>query len=290
MMNNIARTRMRELLEGNECVTCASVFDPLSSRMAESIGFDVGILGGSIASLISLGAPDINLLTLNELALQARRVCFASNLPIIVDGDNGYGNSLNVMRAVEELEHIGAAAITIEDTVLPRPFNKPELSLASIDEAMSKLKAAIKARKDSAFSIFARTHALGHQPIDELLARVKAYSLVGIDGICIFGLSDKLRLELISETTHLPIMLITYGDVSLGSEDELATKNVRIRLKGHDSYQESVRATYESLMKAYWGEYGPALPESGQDLINKYSQHSKYTELSSSFVMPAHSA
>lgn len=212
-MLNIARNRMRELLKTEQCMTCASVFDPLSSRMADKIGFKVGILGGSVTSLMTLGVPDISLLTLSELADQAKRVCSASDLPIIVDGDNGYGNSINVMRAVEEMEHAGAAAITFEDTILPRPYNEPALSLISIDEANAKLTAAVKARKDPDFAIFARTHALNSQSFDEVLRRVRAYSATGIDGICIFELHDKEKLALLAEATHLPIMLISYGHV-----------------------------------------------------------------------------
>ncbi|MEH6576971.1 MAG: isocitrate lyase/phosphoenolpyruvate mutase family protein [Amphritea sp.] len=286
-MNNIARRRMRELLETEQCITCASVFDPLSSRMAESIGFKVGILGGSVTSLMSLGVPDITLLTLNELANQAKRVCTASDLPIIIDGDNGYGNSINVMRAVEELEYAGAAAVTIEDTKLPRPYKEPALSLISIEEAETKLKAAVKARKDANFSIFARTHALESQSLDELVTRVKAYSAIGIDGICIFELSEKDKLALIAETTDLPIMLISYGDVDLGTREEMAKKNVRIFLNGHHPYEESVKAAYQSLMQLHSGEMRVEPHQSAKELIRQYSQNSKYSEITSDYIYPA---
>lgn len=286
-MNSIARSHMRELLETEQCMTCASVFDPLSSRMAESIGFKVGILGGSVASLMSLGVPDITLLTLNELANQARRVCSASDLPVIVDGDNGYGNSLNVMRAVEELEYAGASVITLEDTILPRPFKGPALSLISVEEGKTKLKAAVKARKDPAFSIFARTHALESQPLDELLTRVKAYSDTGVDGICIFGISDKDKLALISEATDLPLMLISYGDVDLGTPEQLAQQNVRIRLNGHRPYEESVKAIYRSYMELHLGNEYSETEKSAQDIIKKYSQSCKYSDITTDFIFPA---
>jgi carboxyvinyl-carboxyphosphonate phosphorylmutase len=278
---------MRELLETEQCVTCASVFDPLTSRMAESIGFNVGILGGSVTSLLALGAPDISLLTLNELANQAKRVCTASTLPIIIDGDNGYGNSLNVMRAVEELEYAGAAAITIEDTILPRPYKEPSLSLISIDEAKAKLKAAVKARKDTCFSIFARSHAQESQSLDELVTRVKAYSATGIDGICIFGLSGKDKLTLISESTHLPLMLISYGDVDLGTREEMAKKNARIFLNGHHPYESAVKAAYQSLFQLHSGDPSIKPEQSAKELIRQYSQGNKYSEITSEYIYPA---
>jgi len=286
-MKNIARRRMRELLETEQCMTCASVFDPLSSRMAESIGFKVGILGGSVTSLMSLGMPDITLLTLNELSNQAKRVCTASDLPIVIDGDNGYGNSLNVMRAVSELEYAGAAAITIEDTILPRPYKEPALSLISIEEAKTKLRAAVKARKDPDFSIFARTHALESQSVDEMLARVRAYSSTGVDGICIFELHDKDTLSRLAEATDLPIMLISYGEVDLGTREEMAQKNVRIFLNGHHPYEESVKAVYTSLMELHQGHECDDSKKSGKDIIKKYSQSCEYSDITSNFIFPA---
>jgi carboxyvinyl-carboxyphosphonate phosphorylmutase len=109
-------------LEGSACVHPASVFDAMSARMAESLGFEVGMFAGSIASATVLGAPDLVVLTLTEFAEQIRRIARGSDLPLMVDADHGYGNALNVMRTVEELETAGVAALTIEDTVLPTPF------------------------------------------------------------------------------------------------------------------------------------------------------------------------
>lgn len=275
---------MKALLEEKNCSTCASVFDPLSARMADDIGFDIGILGGSVVSLTTLGAPDIYLLTLNELVDQAKRVCTASNLPIIVDGDNGYGNALNVMRMVEELEYAGAAAVTIEDTVLPRNYDDPELTLVSIEENKTKLKMALQARTDPDFSILARTHAMNSQSLDELVTRIKAYSSVGVDGICVFGLSEKEKLMLIAEVTDLPIMLITYGDVDLGTPADLAKQNVRIHMKGHHAYEASVKATYQSLMALYSNDRDYQADESAKDLIAHYSQNQRYMDLISTQV------
>lgn len=275
-MTTTARARMREILEDKQCITCASVFDPLSSRMAESIGFKTGILGGSVASLQSLGAPDIYLLTLNELVTQAKRVCQASDLPIIVDGDSGYGNSLNVMRTIEELEYAGASLITLEDTVIPQPFSKPELNLSSIEEACSKLKAALKARKDPNLAIFARTHA--EQPFEQLLERVKAYNDIGVDGICVFGCKSSERLNLWAEENNLPIMLISYGKTTLGNPDQLAKQNVKIRFGGHAAYEEAVKATYRSLAELYGVDKNEVESMTSKSLINQFSNKDKYKQ------------
>ena len=116
------RSRLRAVLSGNPCVHPGSVFDPISARIAEDLGFEVGMFAGSIASFTVLGAPDIIVLTLSEFADQAHRICRAGNLPLLCDADHGYGNALNVMRTVEELETAGVAALSIEDTALPQPF------------------------------------------------------------------------------------------------------------------------------------------------------------------------
>ena len=116
------RTRFRALIEGDRCVHPGSVFDAMSARIAEDLGFEIGMFAGSTASLAVLGAPDHIVLTLPEFAGQAYRICRAGNLAILVDADHGYGNALNVMRTVEELETAGVSAASIEDTELPQPF------------------------------------------------------------------------------------------------------------------------------------------------------------------------
>jgi len=108
------RGRLRAVLSGSQCVHPGSVFDPISARIAEDLGFEVGMFAGSIASFTVLGAPDIIVLTLSEFADQAHRICRAGDLPLLCDADHGYGNGLNVMRTVEELETAGVAALSIE--------------------------------------------------------------------------------------------------------------------------------------------------------------------------------
>ena len=104
------RKRFRAILTGERCVHPGSVFDPISARIAEDLGFEVGMFAGSIASLTVLGAPDLIVLTLSEFAGQAYRINRAGNLPLMVDADHGYGNALNAKRTVEELETAASAA------------------------------------------------------------------------------------------------------------------------------------------------------------------------------------
>src|SRR5919199_3800597 len=112
------RERFRAILAGPRCVHPGSVYDAMSARIAEDLGFEVGMFAGSTASLAVLGAPDLIVLTLSEFADQAYRINRAGRLPLLVDADHGYGNALNVRRTVEELESGGICAMSIEDTVL----------------------------------------------------------------------------------------------------------------------------------------------------------------------------
>ncbi len=155
------RQRFRAILEGKDCFHPASVFDPLSARIAEDLGFELGMFAGSVASLAVLGAPDQTLITLTEFAEQAHRICRAAALPLLVDADHGYGNALNVMRTVEELETAGIAALTIEDTALPQAYGAgAAAALISLEEGAGKMQAAVAARRDPHLAIVGRTSAL----------------------------------------------------------------------------------------------------------------------------------
>ena len=126
MSHTEQRKRLRAVFGGTKCLSPASVYAALSARVAESVGYEIGMLAGSVASNTTLAAPDLIVLTLTEFADQVRRIMRASKLSLIVDADHGYGNALNVMRTVEELEHAGVSAMSIEDTALPARFGQAE--------------------------------------------------------------------------------------------------------------------------------------------------------------------
>src|SRR5476651_625220 len=182
------RRNFRELLAAPLCVETASVFDPMSARIAADLGSEVGILGGSVASLQVLAAPDFALITLSEFVEQATRIGRVAQLPFIADADHGYGNALNVMRTVEELETAGVAALTIEDTLLPEAFGGGKPRLIPLDEGVGKLRAALAARRDPALAIVGRTSAAAITGIDDAIARLSSYQRVGVDALFVAGL------------------------------------------------------------------------------------------------------
>lgn len=240
------RRSFRELLASPNCFHTASVFDPMSARIAADLGFEVGILGGSVASLQVLAAPDFALITLSEFVEQATRIGRVAQLPVIADADHGYGNALNVMRTVQELERAGVSALTIEDTLLPAQFGRKSTDLISTQEGVGKVKAALEARVDPQLSIIARTNA-AVLPVEDVIHRTKAYQEAGADGICMVGIRDFDHLEHIAEGLTVPLMLVTYANPNLNDNARLAKLGVRIVVAGHGAYFASIKATYDSL-------------------------------------------
>ena len=240
------RTRYRQVLAGDVCIHPASVFDAMSARMAESLGFEVGMFAGSIASATVLGAPDLVVLTLTEFAEQIRRITRGSDLPLMVDADHGYGNALNVMRTVEELESAGVAALTIEDTALPTPFGGDGEGLVSLDEMLGKLRGAVAARRDPTLVVLGRTSALRRGGIDEARRRVAAYQETGVDGIFLAGARTRQEVEAMRQATKLPLLL-GGATPELADRAFLAATGVRIALQGHHPFYAAARAVYETL-------------------------------------------
>ena len=186
------RKNFRKVLASSRCVFPASVFDPISARISEDLGYEVGMIGGSIVSMAVLGAPDLFVLTLTEFVEQVRRTCRAGSLPIAVDADHGYGNALSVMRTVEELETTGVAALTIEDTDLPPRFGQARKeTLISVEEGVGKMRAALSARRDSSLVIVGRTSAPGLTGADDAILRCKAYQDAGVDALFIKGVKNR---------------------------------------------------------------------------------------------------
>jgi oxaloacetate decarboxylase len=241
------RERFRAVLSGRSCVQPGSVFDPISARIAEDLGFEVGMFAGSIASLTVLGAPDIIVLTLSEFADQAHRICRAGNLPLLCDADHGYGNALNVMRTVQELETAGVAALSIEDTALPQPFgSQGRAQLISIEEGVGKMRAALEARRDSGAVIAGRTSAPSITDIADAIARAKAYQAAGVDAIFLVGVKTRTDLDAIAAEIELPLILGGAGKELLDL-DYLAQRGVRVCLQGHQPFMAAVRAVYDTL-------------------------------------------
>ena len=240
------RETLRAILSGSACIRPGSVYDAISIRIAEDLGFELGMFGGSVASLAVLGDPDIALITLTELAEQMRRMSRASALPVLVDADHGYGNALNVRRTIEELEAAGAAGLTIEDTLLPQAYGETKTQLISLEEGTGKMKAALDARRDPSLVIVGRTGAVSISSLDDAILRAKAYEATGVDVLFFTGIKAKAELEAISAVTRLPLIL---GGAPEAMSDPvyLREQRIKIALQGHAPISAATKAVYETL-------------------------------------------
>jgi len=278
------RTRFREVLNGNRCVHPGSVYDAISARIAEDLGFELGMFAGSVASLTVLGAPDLIVLTLSEFAQQAYRINRAGKLPLMVDADHGYGNALNVKRTVEELETAGIGGMSIEDTELPTPFGTTKPRLTTIAEGVGKMKAALAGRQDPLLAIAGRTSAIQITGLDDAIARGKAYEAAGVDALFFVGIKTRAELDAISAATTLPLIM---GGVTgeLADKDYLSARRVRIALQGHQPFAAAVKATYETL-KALREGVQPAKLQGVADaeLMKRVTREANYTGWTKEFL------
>jgi oxaloacetate decarboxylase len=279
------RERLRAVLAGDRCVHPGSVSDPLSARIAEQLGFECGIFAGSVASLVVLGAPDLIVLTLTEFAEQAHRICRAGELPLLVDADHGYGNALNVMRTVQELETAGVAALSIEDTVLPRAFGAgAEPTLISIDEGLGKMRAALTARSDKSLIIAGRTSAPALTGVADTIARAKAYQAAGVDAMFLVGVKDAAQLDAIAAEVTVPIILGGAGP-GLSDANALAARGVRIALQGHRPIMAAVAAVYDTLAGMRAGKGAAELPKAASaQLMQQLTRDANYGRWTKDFL------
>src|SRR5690242_10575745 len=240
------REAIQAILRGNKCIRPGSVYDPVSARIAEDLGFELGMLGGSAASLTVLGDPDVVIISLSELAETVRRITRAARLPLMVDADHGFGNALSVRRTIEELEISGAAGLSIEDTLLPQAYGQSKVQLLSLDEGLGKMKAAVDARRDNSLALFARTSAPSVTGMADAIARGKAYEATGVDALFFTGIKTRAELTAIAAETKLPIMLGT-ADGELDDAAFLASCRVKICTQGHLPFAAGALAVYETL-------------------------------------------
>ena len=253
------RQQFRALLEGSECVCPASVFDPLSARIAQDLGFELGMFAGSTASLAVLGAPDNISITLTEFTEQALRINRAMSIPLLVDADHGYGNALNVMRTVTECEIVGIAGLSLEDTLLPLAFGAGGAQLTSVDEGVGKMRAALTARVDNSLVIAGRTSAVSISNVGDAVKRLQAYEAAGVDALFIVGVKTRADLDTIAAEVKRPLILSPVP-AEMADRAYLASRGVRVCLQGHQPIQAAAQAVHDTMKALREGVAPAALP------------------------------
>jgi methylisocitrate lyase len=207
-MYNKRKISIRErLADVNDIIILPGVYDALTAKIAEDVGFETAFQTGYGTSASMLGMPDFGFLNAGETLENAKRIINSVNIPILVDIDTGYGNPLNVWKIVKDLERIGAKGIFLEDQVWPkRCGHMTGKTVIPKEEYILKLHAAIDAREDNEFIIVARTDSLAQFGIEEAIERGKEYKRIGADVIFIEAPKTIDQMELIAKEINAPLL------------------------------------------------------------------------------------
>jgi 2-methylisocitrate lyase-like PEP mutase family enzyme len=198
--------RIRDLLAA-DTVLMPGLYDALTARIAARIGFDIVFVSGYSVSATRLGEPDFGFVTQTEMAEAARAVCRVSDAPVIVDADTGYGNPLNVIRTVRELQDSGASGVFLEDQVWPKKCgHMAGKQVIPTSDHAAKLRAAADARGERDLFIVARTDARQPLGLDEAIDRCLAYKEVGADALFVEAPQSVDELEAIADRLPGPLV------------------------------------------------------------------------------------
>ena len=196
-MNIENSTKLRNLIKNNSFLPIPSCFDALSAKLIEQTGFDAMFMSGFAASASRIGEPDLGIMTLTEVLDQLNNITDATSLPVIGDGDTGYGNAMNVQRTVKSFAKIGCAGVLIEDQLSPkRCGHTPGKDVVSREEAFDRIRASVDAREEKDILIMARTDANHTHGIKEAIERAQIFHELGSDILFVEApkTEDEMRL------------------------------------------------------------------------------------------------
>ncbi|MCX5910102.1 MAG: isocitrate lyase/phosphoenolpyruvate mutase family protein [Deltaproteobacteria bacterium] len=242
------RIILRNLLQGRDILVAPGAHNAFTARIIEQTGFQAVYMTGSGASMDILGMPDLGFLTLTEMVTHAAHIVQATNLPVIADADNGYGNALNVIRTVKEYERAGVAGLHIEDQVAPKRCGHfAGKEVISREEMVGKIQAALDARIDPNLVIIARTDARAVLGLKEAIQRAVAYLKSGADLIFVAAPESKEELQLIAREIPGPLManMSEGGKTPLISAGELQEMGYRLVIYPRSAAGSAAKAIQE---------------------------------------------
>lgn len=226
-------TRLRAALTLEKPLQVVGVINAYAARLAERSGFRALYLSGGGVSAASLGVPDLGIITLDDILIDARRITDTSALPLLVDIDTGFGSAFNIARTVKALIKVDAAGIHIEDQVqAKRCGHRPGKAIVPLDEMVDRVKAAVDARIDASFVIMARTDALAVEGLQSVIDRASACVDAGADMIFPEAVSQLSIYQAIASAVHVPILanLTEFGLTPLFTLNELRSVGVSLAL------------------------------------------------------------
>jgi len=244
--------KLKNLLDQKGIVVMPGCYDALSAKLIEREKLNVGFMSGFAVSSTRLGMPDTGLISFSEMAEQVRNICNVTSIPIIFDGDTGYGNAVNVYRTVRGFADAGAAAIMIEDQKWPKKCGHTKgKDVVEVDEANSRIKAAVDASKmnNKDILIMARTDAIATRGLDEAIKRMQKFSELGADILFVEAIKSKEDMKRVIKEVpgHHMINLIEDGETPLLEINELEDIGFKIAVFPLTLMSASVKTMQESL-------------------------------------------
>ncbi|MEV7215545.1 methylisocitrate lyase [Kitasatospora cineracea] len=211
------RRALRERLATGRLLAMPGAINPLSARLIEDLGFEAAYLSGAVLAA-DLGLPDIGLTTVTEIAQRAQQTTRATDLPVLIDADTGFGEPMNAARTVQLLEDAGLAGLHLEDQVNPKRCGHLDgKAVTSREEMVRRLRAAVDARRDPDFLLMARTDARSVEGLGAAIDRAKAYVDAGADAVFPEALADVSEYEAFRKAVDVPLLanLTEFGKTPL---------------------------------------------------------------------------
>ena len=244
--------KLKNLLDQKDIIVMPGCYDALSAKLIEREKLNAGFMSGFAVSSTKLGMPDAGLISFSEMAEQVRNICNVTSIPIIFDGDTGYGNAVNVYRTVRGFADAGAAAIMIEDQKWPKKCGHTKgKDVVEVDEANSRIKAAVDASKmnNKDILVMARTDAIATRGLDDAIKRMQKFSELGADILFVEAIKSKEDMKRVIKEVpgHHMINLIEDGETPLLEMNELEDIGFKIAVFPLTLMSASVKTMQESL-------------------------------------------
>ena len=257
--------KLKKLLDAPGLLVMPGCYDAFSARLIERAGFKLTFMGGFAVSASRIGMPDTGLISYAEMVDQARNICSAVSIPVIGDGDTGYGNALNVQRTVNGYAKAGLACVMIEDQVAPKRCGHTRgKQVVPRDEAFSRVQAAVDAKSEGAdILIMARTDANATDGIEEAIVRAQAFNQIGADITFLEAPRNEEEMRAYCEQVPGPKManLVEQGDTPLLSHAELEAIGYKLALYPITAILAAQRAMEQALASLHAGKHPEAIAD-----------------------------
>ncbi|ARM84018.1 MULTISPECIES: methylisocitrate lyase [Marinobacter] len=247
--------RFRKALKENHPLQIVGTINAYTAMMAEKVGHQAIYLSGGGVANASYGLPDLGMTTLNDVVEDVRRITAATDVPLLVDIDTGWGGAFNIARTIREMERAGAAAVHIEDQVAQkRCGHRPNKEIVSQEEMVDRITAAVDARQDDDFFIMARTDAFQKEGLDAAIERAKACIEAGADGIFAEAVTELEHYKAFSEALDVPVLanITEFGATPLYNRKELAEAGagmVLYPLSAFRAMNKAALTVYENILE-----------------------------------------